>query len=73
MPETIIIDKSESRPLNVVGEHVTVLASGAQPGSYEVFHQRGAEGSGPPPHSQPWDEAFYVTRGFSRAARGTWP
>jgi quercetin dioxygenase-like cupin family protein len=51
------------RPLNVVGEEVTVLASGAQTGSYEIFRQVGPEGSGPPPHSHPWDESFYVVKG----------
>jgi quercetin dioxygenase-like cupin family protein len=50
-------------PLNVVGEKITVLASGAQTGSYEVFRQAGPEGSGPPPHSHPWDESFYVVKG----------
>jgi quercetin dioxygenase-like cupin family protein len=64
MPEPIVVNKdSAPRPLNVVGEHITVLASGAQTGSYEIFRQEGPEGSGPPPHSHPWDEAFYVTRG----------
>lgn len=51
------------QPLNIVGEQITVLASGAQTGSYEIFHQAGAEGSGPPPHNHPWDEAFYVIKG----------
>ncbi len=51
------------QPLNVVGERITVLASGQATGSYEIFLQAGPEGSGPPPHSHPWDEAFYVTRG----------
>ena len=50
-------------PLNVVGEQITVLASATQTGSYEIFVQSGPEGSGPPPHSHPWDEAFYVLRG----------
>ena len=50
-------------PLNVVGEHITVLASGEATGSYEIFLQEGPEGSGPIPHSHPWDESFYVTRG----------
>jgi quercetin dioxygenase-like cupin family protein len=59
----IIVDKGAQRPLNIVSEHLTVLASGDQTGSYEVFHQEGAEGSGPPPHQHPWDEAFYVIRG----------
>ena len=49
--------------LNIVGEHVTVLASGEATGGYEIFFQRGPEGSGPPPHSHPWDESFFVTQG----------
>lgn len=55
----------EERPhgLNVVGEQITVLADGATTGSYEIFRQAGPEGSGPPPHSHPWDEAFYVIAG----------
>ncbi len=51
------------RPLKVVGEGITVLASGAQTGGYEIFRQAGPEGSGPPPHSHPWDESFYVIEG----------
>jgi len=49
--------------LNIVGEHVTVLASGQATEGYEIFLQRGPEGSGPPPHCHPWDESFYVTSG----------
>jgi quercetin dioxygenase-like cupin family protein len=49
--------------LQVVGEEITVLASGGQTGSYEIFRQVGPENSGPPPHSHPWDEAFYVIAG----------
>ncbi|HKD47900.1 MAG TPA: cupin domain-containing protein [Rhizomicrobium sp.] len=63
MSEAIIISENAGRVLNVVGEQLTVLASSEQTGSYEVFHQTGPEGSGPPPHSHPWDEAFYITRG----------
>jgi quercetin dioxygenase-like cupin family protein len=60
----LIVQRNDAaRALNVVGEQITVLASGAQTGSYEIFHQAGAEGSGPPPHSHAWDEAFYVTKG----------
>jgi quercetin dioxygenase-like cupin family protein len=51
------------RPLNVVGEQIIVLASGAQTGGYEIFLQAGPEGSGPPPHNHPWDESFYVVSG----------
>jgi quercetin dioxygenase-like cupin family protein len=60
-----VIVTSEGRPrgLNVSAEQITVLADGAATGSYEIFHQAGPEGSGPPPHSHPWDEAFYVIAG----------
>lgn len=51
------------RSLNIIGEQVTVLASGEQTGSFELFFQSGPENVGPPPHSHPWDEAFYVLRG----------
>ena len=64
MAEPIVVKLTDGvRPLNVVGEQITVLASGDRTGSYEVFHQIGPEGSGPPPHSHPWDEAFYVVAG----------
>ena len=59
----VVTPESYAPALNIVGEHVTVLASGEATGSYELFLQRGPEGSGPPPHSHPWDEAFYVTGG----------
>lgn len=50
-------------PLDVVGIAVTVLAPNTRTGSYEITLQEGPEGVGPPPHSHPWDESFYVTRG----------
>jgi quercetin dioxygenase-like cupin family protein len=64
MPAPFVITPDRaSRPLNVVGEKITVLASGAQTGGYEIFLQAGPEGSGPPPHNHPWDESFYVVKG----------
>lgn len=62
-------------PLNIVGEQVTVLASGEKTGAYEIFLQEGPEGSGPPPHSHPWDESFFVIKGeveFSIGEEKTW-
>jgi quercetin dioxygenase-like cupin family protein len=50
-------------PLNVVGTQVTVLASNAATQSYGITLQQGDEGTGPPPHSHDWDEAFYVLSG----------
>jgi quercetin dioxygenase-like cupin family protein len=59
----VVTPKDYDRPLNIVGEQLVVLASGARTGGYEVFLQRGPEGSGPPPHNHPWDESFYVVKG----------
>jgi quercetin dioxygenase-like cupin family protein len=62
-PSFVVAPSDYPRCLNVVGERITVLASGAATGGYEIFLQEGPEGSGPPPHQHPWDESFYVTRG----------
>lgn len=63
-PKPFVISPREyARPCAVVGERITVLAAGQDTGSYEVFLQVGADGSGPPPHRHPWDEAFYIIDG----------
>jgi quercetin dioxygenase-like cupin family protein len=59
----VVTPKDYAPALDIVGEHVTVLASGEATEGYEVFLQRGPEGSGPPPHSHPWDESFFVIKG----------
>ena len=59
----VVTPMNRPQELNVVGEHITVLASGAATGGYEIFLQEGPESSGPPPHSHPWDESFYVVKG----------
>jgi quercetin dioxygenase-like cupin family protein len=62
--DPIVVTPAERpKALDLVGEDMTVLASAAQTGSYEIFLQVSREGSGPPPHHHPWDEAFYVLRG----------
>jgi quercetin dioxygenase-like cupin family protein len=50
-------------PLQVVGEQIRVLAPAARTGSYEIFLQSGSDGAGPPPHTHPWDEAYFVIEG----------
>ena len=56
----IVAPEDYAAPLDIVGEQITVLASGEATQGYELFLQRGPAGSGPPPHSHPWDESFYV-------------
>jgi len=55
--------KDYAPALDIVGEHITVLASGEATEGYEIFLQRAPEGTGPPPHSHPWDESFFVVKG----------
>lgn len=43
----IVAPESYAPALDIVGEHVTVLASGEATEGYEIFLQRGDEGSGP--------------------------
>jgi quercetin dioxygenase-like cupin family protein len=59
----VVTPTAYARPLNVVGEKITVLASNASTRGYEIFLQQGDEGTGPPPHSHDWDESFYVVMG----------
>jgi quercetin dioxygenase-like cupin family protein len=59
----VVVPEHYAAALNLVGEHITVLASGEATEGYEIFLQRGPEGSGPPPHSHPWDESFFVLNG----------
>lgn len=60
--EPFIVGTSD-KPLRVLGEQVSVLASHATTGSYEVLLHVGGEGSGPPPHAHDWDESFYLLEG----------
>ncbi len=49
--------------LSVLGTQVTILASNAATQSFGITLQQGDAGTGPPPHSHDWDEAFYVLTG----------
>jgi quercetin dioxygenase-like cupin family protein len=62
-PYFVLTPERYERALNVVGTQVTVLASNTLTRSYGITLQRGDEGTGPPPHSHDWDEAFYVLSG----------
>lgn len=59
----IVTPNTYPRALNVVGEKITVLASNADTQGYEIFLQRGDEGTGPPSHTHDWDESFFIIRG----------
>ena len=65
MNKDYFVQRPDRRPeaLDVVGTKVTILASSTETGCYGITFQKGEEGSGPPPHSHDWDEAFYVISG----------
>ena len=70
-PQAFVVTPDRyARPLNVVGEKITVLASNAATQGYEIFLQQGDEGTGPPPHSHDWDESFYVVKGSVEISYG---
>lgn len=60
---TITTPADRSQPLNVVGVAISVLPSGQENAAPKITFQSGAEGAGPPPHSHPWGECFYVIKG----------
>ena len=62
----VLTPDRRARPLSVVGTQVTVLAANTTTRSYGITLQQGDEGTGPPPHSHDWDEAFYVLSGEIR-------
>ena len=62
--QSIIASPTDGARLNVTGEIMRVLATAEQTGnSYEMFIMEAPEGAGPPPHSHPWSEAYFVVEG----------
>jgi quercetin dioxygenase-like cupin family protein len=59
----VLTPDSYPRALDVLGVQITVLAPNSATHGYEITLQEGGEGAGPPPHSHPWDESFFVMRG----------
>ena len=51
------------KPVNVVGESIAVLGAGDLSKEFEVHLQSGQKDGGPPPHTHPWDEGFYILEG----------
>ena len=62
-PYVVIPDDNRPEALDVLGTKVTVLGASSENDCYGLTFQQGPEGSGPPPHSHDWDEAFFVLSG----------
>lgn len=50
-------------PMRIAGFDIQTLLSGDDAQAFEVFLTSGRDGTGPAPHSHPWDETFFVLRG----------
>jgi quercetin dioxygenase-like cupin family protein len=59
-----MVDATASgRLFHVVGEDIRTLGWSNGAGAYEIFEVTGPQGSGPPSHTHPWNEAYYVLSG----------
>jgi quercetin dioxygenase-like cupin family protein len=62
--QPVFARSSDGPTYRVVGDTIRVLAGSQDTGGvYEVFEMRGPRESGPPPHSHPWSEAYFVVEG----------
>lgn len=60
----IFASPDEGRILRVVSDSVRVLADDADTGgAFEVFEFNGPQESGPPPHTHPWSETYFMLQG----------
>ena len=59
----LIRPEERSEALHLAGVDITPLVSADQSADYEFGVISGEEGHGPPPHSHPWDETYFVLRG----------
>ena len=59
----LIRPAERSEALHLAGVDITPLVSADQSADYEIGVISGKEGHGPPPHSHPWDETYFVLHG----------
>lgn len=59
-----VVTAARSDILQVVGDRLRVLVEGNDSGDvFEMFVVEGDQGSGPPPHTHSWFEAYYILDG----------
>lgn len=59
----LINAQERSEALHLAGVDITPLVSADQAADYEFGVISGDNGHGPPPHSHPWDETYFVLGG----------
>ena len=72
MTDALIVPPAQRQdPMRIGGFDITLLVPGEDAQAYEVFHTVGTPGTGPGPHSHPWDETFFVLNGDVTFGVGT--
>lgn len=68
MPKQMVVVKDGAgEALQVMGAQVKFLCTGEKTGGgWSLMETAVPEGSGPPPHRHPWDEAYFVLEGEVR-------
>ena len=54
----IVESGARPAPKRIAGFDIRILLSGDDAQAFEVFLTSGKDGTGPAPHSHPWDETF---------------
>jgi quercetin dioxygenase-like cupin family protein len=63
----ILAKAGEAETLNVMGNQIALLCTGAQNGgAWSLIEAVFPQGSGPPMHHHDWDECYYVVEGQMR-------
>jgi len=61
---SMIVKSQDVRPLHVLGTEVRFLCEGHSTNNvWSLMEVTLPQDAGPPPHSHPWDEAYFVTEG----------
>ncbi|MEH2070380.1 MAG: cupin domain-containing protein [Nostoc sp.] len=68
----IILTPGEGNQFSILGGHFTTKATGEDTnGAWTVYEITDTQGNGPPLHTHPWEEAFYILEGEMDIEIGT--
>jgi mannose-6-phosphate isomerase-like protein (cupin superfamily) len=57
------VKPDEGRKLSVLGDTITCKLAGGNLNGWQFFELSGSANSGPPPHTHPWEEGYYILAG----------
>ncbi|WGV23374.1 cupin domain-containing protein [Halotia branconii] len=64
MRKPIVLKPGEGKQFSILGAHFTTKATGEDTnGAWTVYEITDTQENGPPLHTHPWEEAFYILEG----------